>query len=79
MNVLVTAISRHVRYLLNIGEGKSCFSLPDNLIVKDYFFHESYLWHLHEDRQKTKGKPRCDDAHYVSVTCFVLVSICFSV
>ena len=26
VNVLVTAISRHVRYLLNIGEGKSCFS-----------------------------------------------------
>ena len=26
VNVLVTAISRHVRCLLNIGEGKSCFS-----------------------------------------------------
>ena len=25
VNVLVAAISRHVRYLLNIGEGKSCF------------------------------------------------------
>ena len=37
VNVLVTAISRHVRYLLNIGEGKSCFSLPDDLTVKDYF------------------------------------------
>ena len=42
MNVLVTAISRHVRYLLNIG-GKSCFSLPDDLTVKDYFVNESYL------------------------------------
>ena len=79
VNVLVTAISRHVRYLLNIGEGKSCFSLPDDLTVKDYFVNESYLWsylwHLHEDRQKTKVKPRCDDAYYVSVICFVLVSI----
>ena len=38
MDVRVTAISRHVRYLLsllNIGEGKSCFSLPDDLTVKD--------------------------------------------
>ena len=43
VNVLVTAISRHVRHLLNIGEGKSCFSLPDDLTVKDYFFNESYL------------------------------------
>ena len=43
VNVLVTAISRHVRYLLNIGEGKSCFSLPDDLTVKDYFVIESYL------------------------------------
>ena len=43
MNVLVTAISRHVRHLLNIGEGKSCFSLPDDLTVKDYFVNESYL------------------------------------
>ena len=31
--------------------------------------------HLHEDRQKTKVKPRIDDAYYVSVICFVLVSI----
>ena len=79
VNVLVTAISRHVRHLLNIGEGKTCFSLPDDLTVKDYFVNESYLWlylwHLHEDRQKTKVKPRCDDAYYVSVICFVLVSI----
>ena len=37
LNVLVTAISRHVRDLLNIGEGKSCFSLPEDLTVKDYF------------------------------------------
>ena len=43
MNVLVTAISRRVRHLLNIGEGKSCFSLPDDLTVKDYFVNESYL------------------------------------
>ena len=43
MNVLVTAISRHVCHLLNIGEGKSCFSLPDNLTVKDDFVNESYL------------------------------------
>ena len=75
VNVLVTAISRHVRHLLNIGEGKSCFSLPDDLTVKDYFVNESYLWHLHEDRQKTKVKQRCDDAYYVWVICFVLVSI----
>ena len=75
VNVLMTAISRHVRHLLNIGEGKSCFSLPDDLTVKDYFVNESYLWHLHEDRQKTKVKPRCHDAYYVSVICFVLVSI----
>ena len=77
VNVLVTAISRHVRHLLNIGEGKSCFSLPDDLTVKDYFVNESYLWHLHENRQKMKVKPRCDDAYYVSVICFVLVSIVF--
>ena len=80
VNVLVTAISRHFCHLLNIGEGKSCFSLPDDLTVKDYFVNESYLWlylwHLHEDRQKTKVKPRCNDAYYVSVICFVLVSIC---
>ena len=43
VNVLVTAISRHVRHLLNIGEGKSCFSLPDDLTVKDHFVNESYL------------------------------------
>ena len=43
VNVLVTAISRHVCHLLNIGEGKSCFSLPDNLTVKDDFVNESYL------------------------------------
>ena len=77
VNVLVTAISRHVRHLLNIGEGKSCFSLPDDLTVKDYFVNESYLWHLHENRQKMKVKPRCDDAYYVSVICFVFVSIVF--
>ena len=81
VNVLVTAISRHVCHLLNIGEGKSCFSLPDDLTVKDYFVNESYLWsylwHLHEDRQKTKVQPRCDDAYYVSVICFVWVSIFF--
>ena len=43
VNVLVTAISRHVRHLLNIGEGKSCFSLPDDLTVKDYSVNESNL------------------------------------
>ena len=43
VNVLVTAILRHFRHLLNIGEGKSCFSLPDDLTVKDYFVNESYL------------------------------------
>ena len=43
VNVLVTAISRHVRHLLNIGEGKSCSSLPVDLTVKDYFVNESYL------------------------------------
>ena len=36
MSVLVTAISRHICYLLNI-EGKFCFSLPEDLTVKDYF------------------------------------------
>ena len=29
----------------------------------------------HENRQKMKVKPRCEDAYYVSVICFVLVSI----
>ena len=43
VNVLVTAISRHFCHLLNIGEGKSCFSLPDDLSVKYYFVNESYL------------------------------------
>ena len=37
MNVLVTAISRHICYLLNIGLGMFCFSLPEDLTVKDYF------------------------------------------
>ena len=36
MSVPVTAISRHICYLLNIG-GKFCFSLPEDLTVKDYF------------------------------------------
>ena len=31
MSVLVTAISRHICYL------KFCFSLPEELTVKDYF------------------------------------------
>ena len=34
------AISWHdICYLLNIG-GKFCFSLPEDLTVKDYFFRE---------------------------------------
>ena len=37
MSVLVTAISRHICHLLNIGEGKFCFSLPEDLTVRDYF------------------------------------------
>ena len=36
MSVPVTVISRHICYLLNIG-GKFCFSLPENLTIKDYF------------------------------------------
>ena len=36
MSVLVTAIWRHICYLLNIG-GTFCFSLPEDLTVKDYF------------------------------------------
>ena len=32
----MTAISQHICYLLNIG-GKFCFSLPEDLTVKDYF------------------------------------------
>ena len=36
MSVLVTAISRHICYLLNIG-GKFCFSLPEDLTVKITF------------------------------------------
>ena len=36
MSVLVTAISRHICYLLNIG-GRFCFSLPEDLTVKDFF------------------------------------------
>ena len=35
--VQVTAISRHIWYLLNIG-GTFCFSLPEDLTVKDYFY-----------------------------------------
>ena len=37
MIVPVTAISRHFCFLFNIGEGKFCFSLPEDLTVKDYF------------------------------------------
>ena len=37
MKVIVTAISRHICYLLNIGEGKFWFSLPDELTVKEVF------------------------------------------
>ena len=37
MSFLVTAISRHICDLLNIREGKFCFSLPEDLSVKDYF------------------------------------------
>ena len=37
MNVQVTAISQHTCYVSNIGEGKFCFSLPEDLTVKDYF------------------------------------------
>ena len=33
------------------------------------------IFMTHEDRQKTKVKPRCNDAYYVLVICFVLVSI----
>ena len=33
MKVLVTAILRHICYLLNIGEGKFSFSLPGDLSV----------------------------------------------
>ena len=36
MSVLVTAISRHICYLLNIG-GKFLFPLPEYLTVKDHF------------------------------------------
>ena len=36
MSVLVTEISRHICYLLNI-RGKFCFSLPEDSTVKDYF------------------------------------------
>ena len=36
MSFLVTAISRHICYLLNI-RGKFCFSLPEDLTVKDDF------------------------------------------
>ena len=32
----MTAISRHICYLLNIG-GRHCFSLHEDLTVKDYF------------------------------------------
>ena len=44
MKVLVTAILRDICYLLNIREGNFCFSLPDDLTVKDFFFNELYLW-----------------------------------
>ena len=37
MNVLVTANSRHICYLLNIGVSKFCFSLPEDLTVKYCF------------------------------------------
>ena len=36
MSVLATAISQDICYLLNIG-GKFCFSLPEDLTVKEYF------------------------------------------
>ena len=48
--------------------------LPPNLVGLHLW---SYLWHLREDRQKTKVKARCDDAYYVSVIYLVLVSIFF--
>ena len=36
--VIVITISRHICYLLNIGEGKFWFSLPDELTVKKVFY-----------------------------------------
>ena len=36
MSVPVTAISRHICYLSNIG-GKFCFSLPEDSTVKVYY------------------------------------------
>ena len=44
MGVVVTAISRHICYLLNIGEGKFWFSLPDELTVKKVFVNESFMF-----------------------------------
>ena len=45
IKVLVTAILRHICYLLNIREGKFSFSLPDDLTIEDFFFfNELYLW-----------------------------------
>lgn len=43
IKVLVTAILRHICYLLNIREGKFSFSLPDDLTVED-FFSMTYIY-----------------------------------
>ena len=36
MSVLVTAMSRHIYYILDIT-GRFCFSLPEDFTVKHYF------------------------------------------
>ena len=76
----MTATSRHICYLLDIGEGKFCFSLPEDLTVKDYFcifLVVPCLYFCREIQEATARSCACarhETAHHPSWRSFVSIS-----
>ena len=73
IKVLVTAILRHICYLLNIREGKFSFSLPDDLTIEDFFFQWVifmivsciYFWREIPDTMSAEWSASCSGCNTV--------------
>ena len=74
MSVLVTAISWHIRYLLNIG-GKFCFSLPEDLTVKDCIFMIVPCLYFCRVLQETMARSRAFARHETAPLKYSITSI----